>query len=333
MLRFVADAGSVDGDDPFPVELLERLRELVPADVVSFSELDRVRKRYLGSVLTPEDAEEGDDPVDPDIFWGYVIDAHPVCVYHQTGHYDAAKLSDFVTMRELRRTRLYDGWLRPQRIEAELNVALPSPLWHTKTFLFDRERGDFNERDGLVLDFLQPHLSSLYERARVRRRLAATLAAIDRSSPDDRAGILVLDGLDRVELASPSARRLLRTFFADGGGDRTPDALARWLSSDGQAPFDMVRGDRRLKVTRMADALLLEEHRVEVRLTPREREVLAWVARGKTNAEIAQLLWLAPSTVRKHLENVYAKLGVRTRTAAVARFLGLLDASEESAAG
>jgi DNA-binding CsgD family transcriptional regulator len=61
-------------------------------------------------------------------------------------------------------------------------------------------------------------------------------------------------------------------------------------------------------------------------LTARERDVLSWVARGKTNAEIAQLLWLAPSTVRKHLENVYAKLGVNTRTAAVARFLGLIEA-------
>ena len=61
-------------------------------------------------------------------------------------------------------------------------------------------------------------------------------------------------------------------------------------------------------------------------LTRREQEILAWVARGKTNGEIAELLWLAPSTVRKHLENVYAKLGVGTRTAAVARFLGVRDA-------
>jgi DNA-binding CsgD family transcriptional regulator len=57
----------------------------------------------------------------------------------------------------------------------------------------------------------------------------------------------------------------------------------------------------------------------------REREVVAWVARGKTNVEIAPLLCLAPSTVRKHLENVYVKLGVSTPTAAVARFLRLLD--------
>jgi DNA-binding CsgD family transcriptional regulator len=58
-------------------------------------------------------------------------------------------------------------------------------------------------------------------------------------------------------------------------------------------------------------------------LTAREREILAWVAQGKTNREIAELLWLAPSTVRKHLENVYAKLGVRTRTAAVAQVFQL----------
>jgi DNA-binding CsgD family transcriptional regulator len=57
-------------------------------------------------------------------------------------------------------------------------------------------------------------------------------------------------------------------------------------------------------------------------ITPREREILEWVERGKTNTEIAQLLWLSPSTVRKHLENVYGKLGVRTRTAAVARLHG-----------
>ena len=40
--------------------------------------------------------------------------------------------------------------------------------------------------------------------------------------------------------------------------------------------------------------------------------MLAWVARGKTNPEIARILWLAPSTVSKHLANLYAKLGVKT---------------------
>jgi DNA-binding CsgD family transcriptional regulator len=54
------------------------------------------------------------------------------------------------------------------------------------------------------------------------------------------------------------------------------------------------------------------------RLTAREGEVLALVAEGRTNAEIARLLWISRETVRKHLENVYDKLGVHTRTSAVA---------------
>jgi DNA-binding CsgD family transcriptional regulator len=93
-----------------------------------------------------------------------------------------------------------------------------------------------------------------------------------------------------------------------------------------ERPLVRRRGDRQLSIERSLDSLLLEERQTEVLLTAREREVLAWVARGKTNAEIARLLWLAPGTVGKHLENVYAKLGVGTRTAAVSRFLGLLDA-------
>jgi len=52
-------------------------------------------------------------------------------------------------------------------------------------------------------------------------------------------------------------------------------------------------------------------------LTPREREILGLVAEGKTNAQIAAQLWISGGTVRRHLENAYAKLGVHTRTAAV----------------
>jgi len=51
-------------------------------------------------------------------------------------------------------------------------------------------------------------------------------------------------------------------------------------------------------------------------MTPREAEVLGWIARGKTNNEIAGLLFISPHTVRKHIENIFEKLEVRTRTAA-----------------
>ena len=53
-------------------------------------------------------------------------------------------------------------------------------------------------------------------------------------------------------------------------------------------------------------------------LTPREREILALVAEGRQNGEVARILWISAGTVRKHLENAYEKLGVHTRTAAVA---------------
>ena len=58
---------------------------------------------------------------------------------------------------------------------------------------------------------------------------------------------------------------------------------------------------------------------MKARLTPREQQVVALVAEGMTNAEIARRLWISPGTVRRHLENVFAKLDVHTRTAAVAR--------------
>jgi DNA-binding CsgD family transcriptional regulator len=47
--------------------------------------------------------------------------------------------------------------------------------------------------------------------------------------------------------------------------------------------------------------------------------VLDWAAGGKTNADIAAILDLSPRTIEKHLEHVYEKLGVETRTAAALR--------------
>lgn len=58
--------------------------------------------------------------------------------------------------------------------------------------------------------------------------------------------------------------------------------------------------------------------RLAARLSEREREILALVAKGMTNREIAEALYLSPLTVRTHLEHIFVKLGVRTRTAAAA---------------
>ncbi len=58
-------------------------------------------------------------------------------------------------------------------------------------------------------------------------------------------------------------------------------------------------------------------------LTQREMDVLEWVARGKTNRDVAEILGMSHRTVNKHLEHIYEKLGVETRTAAVAQFARL----------
>jgi DNA-binding CsgD family transcriptional regulator len=54
------------------------------------------------------------------------------------------------------------------------------------------------------------------------------------------------------------------------------------------------------------------------RVTPRETEVLSWIAKGETNRDVAEILGMSPRTVNKHLEHVFEKLGVETRAAAAA---------------
>jgi DNA-binding CsgD family transcriptional regulator len=74
-----------------------------------------------------------------------------------------------------------------------------------------------------------------------------------------------------------------------------------------------------LRATDDGSTVLVREEGVGAQLlTRRELEVVRCVAEGLTNEEIAKRLWIEVPTVRKHLEHVYDKLGVRNRTAAVA---------------
>lgn len=105
---------------------------------------------------------------------------------------------------------------------------------------------------------------------------------------------------ERLELLRPQLSLLYRQASRSARGDPTP-RLARPTAQQPE-----VRA-----ATPIAPAA--------AGLTPREREVLRWLACGKTDADIAALLGLSPRTVHKHLEHVYVKLGVETRTAAVVR--------------
>lgn len=64
---------------------------------------------------------------------------------------------------------------------------------------------------------------------------------------------------------------------------------------------------------------------VRLGLTPRAAETLLWVAQGKTNADIATILGITESTVKKHMQEIFEKLGVETRGAAIVRALETLN--------
>ena len=59
-------------------------------------------------------------------------------------------------------------------------------------------------------------------------------------------------------------------------------------------------------------------------LTTREAEVLIWIARGKSNRDISEILNISPRTVNKHLEQIFTKLGVENRASAAALAVGAL---------
>jgi DNA-binding NarL/FixJ family response regulator len=312
IMRFLGEAGSVHGDEPFPPETLAALRRLVPCDGVAYCELDRVQQRLLAI----EEDPFGDGGAQPADFWNLRHD-YPPC-HHQelTGDFHAVKLSDFMSSRELRNSRIYTEWCRPCEFEHEIIVGLDAPLSHTKVFLFDRSGGrDFTERDRALLDLLRPHLANLHHGAQTRRRLRAALAFLESME----AAVVLVERGDRIAFASPAARDLLARYF--GSETRLPEQVSAWLRQDRSvhgAPLPVERNGRSLLIHRTNDGLLLEERQAQPRLTPREREILDLVAQGETNAQIAASLWLSVGTVRRHLENIFAKLGVHTRTAAAA---------------
>ena len=129
-----------------------------------------------------------------------------------------------------------------------------------------------------------------------------------------------------------------------------PEPIAGWVDqalanrslvsrgiADPIAPLVLRRGDQYLAIRLVADhgrgqhLLLMEESPMNtppdlllgLGLTPREAEVLAWVAQGKTNRETGMILGLSTRTVQKHLERVFTKLGVESRTAAILKALQL----------
>ncbi|MDD2811283.1 LuxR C-terminal-related transcriptional regulator, partial [Rhodoferax sp.] len=75
-------------------------------------------------------------------------------------------------------------------------------------------------------------------------------------------------------------------------------------------------GDWLIIMQEVSDQSVIETIALSFKLTPKEAEVLYWVVKGKTNRDIGDILGSSPMTVKKHLERIFAKLGVENRTAA-----------------
>jgi DNA-binding NarL/FixJ family response regulator len=154
--------------------------------------------------------------------------------------------------------------------------------------------------------------------------------------------LLVVSPDGRIRFATARATRWLKD-FSFSPSDRLPRAMAGWLdeviSSSRPSRFILDRAGMQLCLQIIyrepkSVCLLLEQRAKPIAsndwrglLTQRQSEVLSWVARGKTNAEIAKILSLKTGTIGKYLERIFPKLGVENRTAAASFVLGTNHAS------
>ena len=176
--------------------------------------------------------------------------------------------------------------------------------------------------------------------ARERRQARNALDAFGHATLSVRAR----DG--RILWQTPLARQMLIAYEA-GDGTRLGEVLLDWLQAQAvlnatggaPQPLTLARHGRRLQFTlheaseasggesggedewllvmrESSDEATIEALGLAFRLTAREAEVLYWVVQGKTNRDIGDILGTSPRTVHKHLEHVFEKLGVETRTAA-----------------
>ena len=177
--------------------------------------------------------------------------------------------------------------------------------------------------------------------ARERRQVRNALDAFGYASITVRMGG-ASEG--RLIWQTPLARSLMLQYFPDVT-EQAPAPLLQWLRRHvgEQQPqvepprLSIERGARSLSfrlhqqlsdsdagndwlivMREVSDATVIEAMSLSFKLTAREAEVLYWVVKGKINRDIGEILGTSPMTVKKHLEHVYAKLGVETRTAAAA---------------
>jgi len=203
------------------------------------------------------------------------------------------------------------------------------------------------------VDYLRKPISPDEMLARIKVHLANARISQSARTALDASGrfLLASNRAGRILWSTPQATRLLGTIFSDFHSKAyvLPADMQAWLrlslahkSPTQSKPFEIKSPGSPLKfemsvisqtgpeevLLRLVESSTNSDKdilRSKLQLTQREAEVLLWIAQGKSNRDIAEILSLSPRTVNKHLEQIFNKIGVENRTSAAALAVRLLN--------
>jgi DNA-binding CsgD family transcriptional regulator len=320
----------------FRAHVVSAIPKLVPSEITTYNEIDPTSQRteWIDQPAHVLDFQDG-----PEIF-GRHIHEHPlISNYSQTGDDRVLKISDFINRNQLHQLGLYQDFFRRVDVEDQMVIVLPALKPLVIAIALNRHKRNFTERERLLVSLLRPNLVAAYKNAQTVTAMAEELASTKLALRRSGSAAVVLSRDGHVLSTSALAQELWADYFdVSRAADGLPDVVRRWTKHRDealtgiQAPSPLVvdKNEKRLTVRVVPDGdrilLLLTEELTEMRpealaymgLTRREADVLTWVARGKTNLEIAVILEISGRTAQKHLEHVFQKLGVESRTSAAA---------------
>ena len=310
---------------------LAELDKLVASDVRSWNEL------WLDAGRANINAVEPADAIDEGAEEKFAAVAHQnplVAANLRPGM--VRKFSDYLTLRQLHRLDIYDVAYRPRGLEHQVAWTLPAPAGQIIGIALSRVRRDFSERDRGVLEVAAPVIAAAHRRVLTAAVLRGILATLQQADGESRA-VIILRRDGSVEHVTPGAQRLLARFGPPVVPGGLPEPLSGWLATQRSArtarrPLQTAGWTARYTTGDEGasfEAILLESVDgfdpwilERAGIARRERQVLALVAVGASNIQIARRLDISERTVAKHLQHVYVKFGVNNRTAAVARARG-----------
>jgi DNA-binding CsgD family transcriptional regulator len=329
--------------DTFGLDALAIVHQLVPSDWPIFQVTNMQTCEVWPTFLPNQDA--------PSLEAGNALmqhlGEHPIARNMPQTLHGAYKISDFVTLQQLYALEgIYQQFLRLNDVKDQMLLFLPNggqfdPI--VSGFIFNRPQRTFTERDRLVLNLLRPHLFQAYTNAQQHHQLQQHLDQLQRSI--NHFGLIILDTEGEVEWVTPQALIWLETYFPKPTSTfRLPDHLWSWVKCQTKAltdstgpstpclPLYIERGTQRLVIRLVIEPdryqLMLEEQIQPslqsldlLGLSQRETEVLGCLIQGLDNQAIALKLTIGISTIRKHLESIYRKFGVQSRTEAIAQAL------------